>query len=227
MLNRVLIKQNARQNLKANLFSYIGLMLMPFIAIIPQLFLLQMATRFIYINNTFYFEIDPLALLSFYLISYLFNMFLCYWFVVYSIYVHANNGAKVSIFYVLKDHFTISRFINFVLKILVSSVLIFLWSLLFVIPGIIKAFSYAMVPFLAIDEEHLGIMETISKSRTMMRGYKFSYLILILSFILWVIASALTFGLLSFYLVPYSVLSCTGFYFCLKQAQSKESEEYY
>lgn len=229
MIDRILIKQNARQNLQANIFSYVGLMFMPFIfsltvAVMWVSFIFSVI-NLIYNNFLIYGYINVLAFLSLFLAVIFAEMFLYYWFVVYSIYVHANNGARVSIFYVIKDHFTFVRFINFVLKNLASGVLIFLWSLLFFIPGIIKVFSYAMVPFLAIDEEHLGVIETISKSRRMMAGHKTDLLVLFLSFILWLILAIFTFGLLNFYTVPYIILSCTGFYFRLKKENTEENED--
>ena len=87
--------------------------------------------------------------------------------------------------------------------------LIFLWSLLCIIPGIIKHYSYRMVPYILADDPTIGAREAITLSREMMDGQKWNTFVLDLSFIGWDILSALTLGLLGvFYVNPYK--HCTG-----------------
>jgi uncharacterized membrane protein len=62
---------------------------------------------------------------------------------------------------------------------------LFLWYLLFIIPGIVKSYSYAMTDYILLDNPELTANEAITKSRQMMKGYKWKLFVLDLSFILW------------------------------------------
>ena len=95
-------------------------------------------------------------------------------------------------------------------------VFIFLWSLLFVIPGIIKALAYSMHPYIIADNPTIDAMEALRQSEEMMRGNKTRLLALYLSFIGWFILSAFTFGIGFFFLMPYVQTSVTNFYVDLR-----------
>lgn len=85
-----------------------------------------------------------------------------------------------------------------------SGLFIALWSMLFVIPGIIKLYSYRMVPYILAEDPEIGANEAITRSREMMNGHKWNAFVLDLSFIGWALLSGLTFGILSiFYVNPY------------------------
>lgn len=88
-----------------------------------------------------------------------------------------------------------------------------LWSLLFVIPGIVKSYSYAMTMYIMQDHPELSGNDAITKSRQMMDGHKFDLFILDLSFIGWYLLGTLTFGILIiFYVEPYRQVTRTNFY---------------
>lgn len=97
------------------------------------------------------------------------------------------------------------------LKLLIS-LFTFLWSLLFIIPGIIAAISYSMAPYLMAENPDMGIGEAISRSKEMMDGNKWRYFCLLISFIGWLILSSLTFGLGFFLLNPYINAASAVFY---------------
>ena len=92
------------------------------------------------------------------------------------------------------------------------SVFVFLWSLLFVIPGIIKAFSYAMTPYILEEHPELTANEAIDHSRAMMKGHKFDLFWLYLSFIGWGILCIPTLGIGTFWLIPYMQTAQASFY---------------
>lgn len=71
-----------------------------------------------------------------------------------------------------------------------------LWSLLLVIPGIIKSYSYSMTYYILEENENMTATEAITESRRMMDGYKMKLFTLDLSFIGWLLLSVLTFGIL-------------------------------
>lgn len=80
----------------------------------------------------------------------------------------------------------------------------FLWSLLFIIPGIVKSYEYRLIPYLLAENPNMNMNEAFTRSRNMMYGQKMNAFILDLSFIGWLILSSLTFGFLGiFYVNPY------------------------
>lgn len=89
---------------------------------------------------------------------------------------------------------------------------VFLWMLLFIVPGIIKAFSYAMTPFIMADHPELSASEAITRSREMMDGHKLELFVLDLTFIGWNILCALTFNIGNIFLNPYKNAAHAVFY---------------
>lgn len=92
-----------------------------------------------------------------------------------------------------------------------------LWSLLFIIPGIIAALSYTMSMLIMVDGEE-DAMACIKKSKAMMKGYKWDYVIFNLSFILWHLFGLVTLGLGYIYVGPYLTVSEVLYYEELKEA---------
>jgi uncharacterized membrane protein len=87
---------------------------------------------------------------------------------------------------------------------LLYSVFLALWTMLFIIPGIIKSYSYRMVPFIVQDYPDLTAKEVINKSREMMDGQKMETFKLDLSFIGWFLLALITLGLAGiFWTNPY------------------------
>lgn len=83
---------------------------------------------------------------------------------------------------------------GFCMNFLVS-LFIGLWSMLFVIPGIVKSYSYAMTPYIMLEHPELGACEAITKSRRIMDGNKGRLFCLGLSFIGWGILCAVPAGI--------------------------------
>lgn len=95
---------------------------------------------------------------------------------------------------------------------LVASIFSALGMFLFIIPGIIIAFNYAMVYFVIVDNPEMGVMEALGTSKKIMNGHKWEYFVLNLSFIGWYILCYLTFGLLILWLAPYISVTTANFY---------------
>lgn len=92
-----------------------------------------------------------------------------------------------------------------------------LWSLLLVVPGIIKMYSYALTPYLLRDEPELGPDALITRSMRMMRGRKMKLFLLDLSFIGWALLSILTLGVGFLWLIPYVQSARAAFYLDLRR----------
>ena len=95
---------------------------------------------------------------------------------------------------------------------LLMAVYIFLWCLLLIVPGLVKAYSYAMTPYILVDRPELSANEAISLSRRMMKGHKFDLFYLQLSFIGWALLCILTLGIGFLWLSPYMMTAQAAFY---------------
>lgn len=93
---------------------------------------------------------------------------------------------------------------------IVMSVFVFLWSLLFVIPGIVAAYRYRMSVYLMLDHPEMGIMECIAESKRMMHGRKAELFVLDLSFLGWAILAIIPF--VSLWVQPYISVTEARFY---------------
>lgn len=112
--------------------------------------------------------------------------------------------------------FTENRFgpelINFVLV----SIFTFLWTWLLIIPGIIKAYSYSMTPYIVKDmvatDKQVGATDGINASKELMKGHKMNLFIFDLSFLGWNILAAITCGLGYLWVTPYYQTAKANFY---------------
>jgi uncharacterized membrane protein len=89
---------------------------------------------------------------------------------------------------------------------------VFAWSLLFIIPGIIAGYSYAMTRYILAERPELTAQEALEHSRTMMTGNRWRLFCLQLSFIGWDILAALTLGIGNLWLNPYKQAATAAFY---------------
>ena len=108
------------------------------------------------------------------------------------------------------------KWLNILVATIVMGIIIFACTLLFVIPGIIMALAYAMAAYVVIDTDLSGV-DALKKSREMMKGYKWNYLLFGLSFLGWILLVPFTFGLLLIWLFPYMTVADALYYENLKK----------
>lgn len=89
---------------------------------------------------------------------------------------------------------------------------IILWSLLFIIPGIVAAYRYAMVPYLMADHPGMSVSDAFAVSKRLMKGRKADLFLLHLSYIGWWFVSALTLGIGALVVAPYMSFAEAAFY---------------
>ena len=112
----------------------------------------------------------------------------------------------------LFDGFRGGRYTRVFCALFLVNLFTFLWALLLIIPGIMKAFSYALTPYIIMDESELTARQAITRSCEIMEGRRWKLFCLYLSFIGWGILSLLTFGIGFLWLVPYMNASIAAFY---------------
>lgn len=131
--------------------------------------------------------------------------------------VKVSRGEKASFqdcFIAFKEDFTGSLFVGFLYNLF-----IILWSLLLIVPGIIKSYAYSMAMYIKQDEGATGkqSIDYLKESETMMKGYKWQLFCLDFSFIGWYFLGALCLGIGVLFVVPYHQVARANFYKELKK----------
>jgi uncharacterized membrane protein len=98
------------------------------------------------------------------------------------------------------------------LAYLLMAIFIFLWLLLLIVPGIIAALSYALTPYIIVENPTIQPMDAIDKSKAMMDGYKAKLFRLYLRFLGWGLLCLLTLGIGFLWLAPYMGITMAKFY---------------
>ena len=91
-------------------------------------------------------------------------------------------------------------------------IIIFLWSCLFVIPGIIASYRYRFALYNLCDNPEMGVMEALRMSKVQTNGYKMELFVLDLSFLGWSILCSLTMGILSIWIAPWITQTDIGYF---------------
>ncbi|MNL91234.1 hypothetical protein D3C81_09650 [compost metagenome] len=139
------------------------------------------------------------------------------------VYLDVAKGGTVELGNIFKGFNYWLKGVWLVLRIAIQTML---WSLLFIVPGYIKAIAYSQAIKILVDNPELSVSECIRRSRDMMDGYKMNYFIFGLSFFGWGILMGITFGLAGFYVIPYTLLAENMYYVKLKEEYAKSSEEF-
>ncbi len=124
-----------------------------------------------------------------------------------------DEPAKLSnIVYVFDSHYK-----NIVKTAFLTDLFIWLWSLLFIVPGIIKSYQYRLVPYIMSENPEMSFRDAQAESARLMNGNKWKTFVLDLSFIGWDILSIFTWGLLEiFFVAPYKASTHAALYESIK-----------
>lgn len=173
-MNRSELKRKARESLKGIYGKCIKLYLLYFLIAFGLSFVITMFIK-IFEDNNFFALI--LSLIPSFIIIGLYAGF-------YSFFLKISRDEEVTCKELFKKNnlFWISIGVT-----LVVGIFTLLWSILFIIPGIIVALNYTMVYFVIVDNPNLSVMEVLDKSSEIMLGHRLQYLILNLSFLVWYI----------------------------------------
>lgn len=236
MWTREELKQNAKQIMSKNYWKMLGVSLVSGIL---------MGTIFetIYqindtINQTVGFEQDPLysiqidsnynhyflifisALLGASIFMAIFNF-------IYSLFIgniiqigdskyfinnRKNQGTIKNLFFSFNHNY-----MNAVKIMFFMNLKIFLWSLLFIVPGIIKSYEYSMIPYILAEDPDLSSEEVFSLTHELTYHEKWKIFVLDLSFIGWLLLGAIACGIGTIFVTPYMRATTTELYFKLKE----------
>lgn len=100
-----------------------------------------------------------------------------------------------------------------------------LWSLLLIIPGIIKSFAYSMSWYILAENPDMTAREALNESKVITNGHKMELFVLGLSFIPWILLVYVTLGIASIYVIPYMQLTYTNFYHNIKRQNEASASD--
>lgn len=109
------------------------------------------------------------------------------------------------------------NYTKFLVTNIIRIIIIFLYSLLLIVPGILKGFAFSMTGFVICDNPNLASKEALDLSERITYGFKKDIFVMYLSFIPWFILIGATFGLASLYVNPYLGITEAMFYENLKK----------
>lgn len=130
-----------------------------------------------------------------------------------------NEEAKVADLFNLYNE--IPNFFKSIFLTILIGIYVLLWSLLLIIPGIIKGIAYSQAYFIFKDNPTYSTNEIITTSRELMKGYKWKYFLLNLSFLGWAILTLFTLGIGLVWLIPYFKTALTTFYVNLTRQEEE------
>lgn len=203
------LKREARLSLKGNWGTAVALSLVMFLLnmVLPTVIEVIFSGGWSEWSNQ---DVEPIGvsafntLLSIALIPFSIGI---YWYYLDLVRMESTSFEKA--FSIYTDGKTFSKVI---IASIVQGIFVFLWSLLLLIPGIIKSLAYSQVFFLLRDHPQLSTLEAITESRKRMNGLKWKYFLMILSFIGWGILCLFTVGIGFIWLVPYVGTTMAAFY---------------
>lgn len=117
------------------------------------------------------------------------------------------------------------NYANALVAYLLVGIFTFLWTLLFIIPGIIKAYSYSMTYYILAENPAMSANDARKLSMQLMRGNKWRLFCLQFSFIGWELLCVLTLGILSFWILPYMQTATAEFYKSILPVTTEEQPE--
>lgn len=129
----------------------------------------------------------------------------------------ADDGTKENNYFTaLFAAFTRDRILPVFINWLLSTIFICLWSLLLIVPGIVKALAYSQAKYIVKDlvdsGQEVGATEAITNSRQLMNGHKWEYFLLNLTFTGWVILGCLSLGIGFLWISPYIQVTKAKYY---------------
>lgn len=126
----------------------------------------------------------------------------------------SNSAAKTNI---IRFGFK-SNYGNVVKVMIIKDIFVFLWTLLLIVPGIIKSYEYRLAPYLLAENPDIDWKEALDRSKMMMNGQKWNSFLLDLSFIGWILLTVVTVGIVGiFYAYPYILATDVELYFAISR----------
>ncbi len=211
-----------KQNAKA-VFSRYGYWLPLFVSLAASVLSASLYELVVSVTDNAGYETEAISFLSSGTMIFLF-VFSLLWgiFVKYPILVGLNRffmehrlfgSSFKSLFWVFKS----GNYLNVIKIMFLMNLKILLWSLLFIIPGIIKSYQYYMVPYILAENPNISAKRAFELSAEMTRDEKFNIFLLELSFIGWILLGSLACGIGLIFVNPYILATIAELYQVMRE----------
>lgn len=117
-------------------------------------------------------------------------------------------------------------FMNVGIVLFLENLFVTLWSLLFIVPGIVKSYEYYMIPYILADDPDMDRHEAFARSKRLTDGYKWDIFLFDLSFLPWYLLGVITCGIAFLYVAPYKQAATVELYECLKANCDNQTREF-
>lgn len=206
MFTRAEIKAQAREQLKGNVWMIFLCMLVYFVISLALSFIMEINGFFMLVGFVATFIVVPPIYLG-----------------IHMLFLDVTYGDAPSVSTLFRGFQQLGP--SIILNLLVG-IYTFLWTLLFIIPGLIKQYSYYMAFYILAENPQMTPNEAITESREIMNGHKWDLFVLGLSFFPWILLFVFTFGIAGIYVIPYMQLTITNFYHNVKRQSAPEEVVY-
>lgn len=142
----------------------------------------------------------------------------------YWVFLDVYRGQRLHVSHMFSTYTPVKRAVKLIGTFILYSIFVFLWSLLLIIPGIIKALAYSQAFFLLKDHPEYSVLQAITESKKRMKGYKWKLFLLYLIFFGWGLLAILPLGIGLLWLIPYFYTSLAAFYEEFIRAQETSIE---
>lgn len=116
-------------------------------------------------------------------------------------------------------------FLRAFVTFLLTSIYIFLWTLLLIVPGILAILNYSMTYYILLDNPGMGANDAIGLSKKMMYGHRWKYFCLCWRFFGWLLLCIVTFGIAVLWVQPYIMVTIAKFYDDTKRVYAESTTE--
>lgn len=140
------------------------------------------------------------------------------------IYLKVTDSLDVEIQDIFLGFYDFLRAITITVFVSVKTIL---WSLLLIIPGVIKSLAYSMTTYIVAENRDMSVSEAMRKSEEMMQGHKMDLFYLNLSFTGWILLTVVTCGIAALWTAPYINATHANFYRSIKNMQANDKDEEY
>lgn len=219
MINRIDLKNDAKESLREHWAESIKVLLILLIISIGTTILFKYVLHF----GIYDYEIgkigDEKIVTTINYISPIIDSLLSFGFLSYFLKISRNTEVTCSELF-SKMH----MIFKFIIMTILTCIVVGIGFICFIIPGIILAFGLSQTSLIILDNPNMNIIDAMILSWKMMNGYKMDYFMLILSFLGWIFILIFTLGIGYFWLIPYMQVTLSNFYNKLKEEYKEKAE---
>ena len=145
------------------------------------------------------------------------------WIGLVACYLNLALKAKPSYARLFLGYRSVEYFLRIVITEIAQYIMLILWFLLLIVPGIMKAYSYTMTELILVEHPEYSPLQAITASKEMMYGHRWEFFCLQARFWAWMLLVSFTFGIAALWVYPYYMTAKSKFYLELKERMKTDA----